>query len=142
MADSYSSSDLQRVANVSRNAITSWTDAKLITADIADAAGTGKHRRFSYLNLMEAAAARELSSCGVTRHQLARWLPSVRQGVKKRSHFLYCLADGTVLFLRGKTDLSRACDKHESGHVINLHHLTRNIVKALGGGTESAFWDE
>jgi hypothetical protein len=136
--DSYSSATLQQLANVSRNAITSWTDAKLIVADVAEAAGTGRHRRFSSLNVIEAAVCREFSSCGVTRHQLAHWLPSVRKGVKRKSHFLYCLPNGTTLFLQSKAELGRAATEHGTGVVINLRQLIADIAEA---DTETAFWD-
>ena len=124
---SCSSATLQQLANVSRNAITSWTDARIIVADVADAAGTGHHRRFSSLNVIEAAVCREFSSCGVTRHQLARWLTSVRKGVKRKSHFLYCLPNGTTLFLRSKAEIGRAVTEHGTGVVINLSQVIADI---------------
>ena len=123
-----SSATLQQLANVSRNAITSWTDARIIVADVADAAGTGHHRRFSSLNVIEAAVCREFSSCCVTRHQLARWLPSVRKGVNQHARFLYFIPNGPTLFLRSKAEIGRAVTEHGTGVVINLSQVIADIA--------------
>ena len=73
----YSSSEVQSLTGVSRNQLTHWTDAGLLVADIAEAGGRGKHRRFSFMNLVEAVVAKRLTGYGASRTQLRAWLPCV-----------------------------------------------------------------
>jgi hypothetical protein len=58
---SYSQAEAVRFTPATTSNMKWWTSKGIIRADVAEAAGTGHHRRFSLLNLVEAAVAVELN---------------------------------------------------------------------------------
>ena len=91
----YSSSEVQSLTGVNRNQLTHWTDAGLVQAEIVEAGGRGKHRRFSFMNLVQVAVANELAAgYGVPRARLQAWLPCVSLGVLAGRSHLFFFSDG------------------------------------------------
>lgn len=61
----YSAKDVIAHADIERGQLTHWTDSGLITASIRNERGSGKHRVFSFRNIIEARLAGELSQYGI-----------------------------------------------------------------------------
>lgn len=57
----YSFSDLIAFSGATTNQVKNWVQKKVVPADIAETAGTGNHRGFSFQNLFEARVAERLS---------------------------------------------------------------------------------
>jgi DNA-binding transcriptional MerR regulator len=74
----YTYSDVVRLSGSTPSNLKWWTNKNLIRADVADTAGTGHHRRFSFLNLVEAAIAFELNQYGISVDGMRQMLDAVR----------------------------------------------------------------
>jgi hypothetical protein len=61
MTTSYSQADVVRLTGASANNVKWWTHRGVLHADIEESPGTGHHRQFSFVNLVEAAVAAELN---------------------------------------------------------------------------------
>ena len=94
-ANAFSFGTALRVTGARRNQLTSWLDKGLIKADVAEAGGRGKHRRFSLLNLIQIAAACELAKFRLPGVAMSRALPKVRKALKEGYRVIVITGDVT-----------------------------------------------
>ena len=66
MQQSYRFADVLTHTGATRSQLIYWTDAELITPDVADTAGTGHHRAFSFRNLIQVKIATLLAARGLS----------------------------------------------------------------------------
>ena len=80
MAKAYQFADLVTIPEASRSEITHWVQTKVIRPDIRETSGTGQHRTFGFLDLLEACVARRLNQLpgGMTTVQLSQALDCLR----------------------------------------------------------------
>jgi hypothetical protein len=58
---SYTFADVMRITGANKSEMTHWTREEIVRADVAPGGGPGRHRKFSFLNLLEASIAVELN---------------------------------------------------------------------------------
>jgi len=61
---SYTFADVMRITGATKSEMTHWTREGIVGADIAPGGGPGRHRKFAFLNLLEASIAVELNRLG------------------------------------------------------------------------------
>jgi DNA-binding transcriptional MerR regulator len=76
--DSYSTGEAVRITGVSFRNIDYWARTKFIVPSIAEAAGTGTERRYSFSDLLALRVARELREAGVSTQSLRRVVEFLR----------------------------------------------------------------
>ena len=76
--DSFSTGDAVRITGVSFRNIDYWARTRFIVPSIAEAAGTGTERRYSFSDLLALRVARELREAGVSTQSLRRVVEFLR----------------------------------------------------------------
>ena len=80
----YSFRDVLKATSASRSQLIHWTNTNLILPDIADTAGTGHARRFSFQNLVEVRIAVVLAGFGLRVDGLRFVLGHLRSQLRRR----------------------------------------------------------
>ncbi len=93
---SYSFSDVLRHTGATRNQLIRWTDLGVINAASGGGLGTGHHRRFSLINLVEVSVATELAAFRIATPKLRQFLMVVPLAVNYRCARLWFGADGRL----------------------------------------------
>lgn len=84
MSRAYAFRDLVTYSGASSNEVTKWVQNGLIRADISDTTGTGKHRRFGFLDVFEACVLQKLNQIpGVVPGLWLSWgLETIRMAIE------------------------------------------------------------
>lgn len=128
LADGYSFSEvLGHSKGTSRSNLIHWTNVNAIKADIQETAGTGHHRRFSLLNIIEVELCARVNAFGVPVKLLAEGVREFRQ-----YHDLLAALTSAAPVDRANTTFTDAQQAVfvdlVSRHIVDVHK-SKGIVK-------------
>ena len=128
----YSQSEALSFTPATRNELTHWTDTGIIVADIAEAGGRGRHRRFSFDNLVQICVAHELAAFHMAGVQLRDCLPIIPIALRQGAVLIRFNSDGRCHYASGGAGLDFGLTSRVAGLVINLQAITSNLVRKTG----------
>ena len=125
----YSFADVLKHTGVEQNQLKRWTDVNVIEAASGDGSGTGHHRRFSLVNLVEVAVAKELAAFRIATPKLRELIAVVPLGVEWGLTRLWIDSDGKLSSIGGGDPFV----KKERGLVgIALDAIIKHIERSTG----------
>ncbi len=95
----YSFADVLKHTGATTSQLKRWTDIGVIEAASGEGLGTGHHRSFSLINLVEVAVAKELAAFRIATPKLRELMNFVPLAVEWRAPRLWVNADGVLVSL-------------------------------------------
>lgn len=123
---SYSGTQTARVVGITYRQLDYWARTDLIRPSVADAAGSGSRRRYSYSDLLELKTIKKLLDAGIKLEQVRKVFTYLRQHVSTDIASAHIVIDG------GSVNL---CDGDQLIDVLQNGQGVLNVL-SLGGVKE------
>ena len=128
---SFSQGEALSHTGATRNELTHWTDSRIIVADITEAGGRGRHRRFSFANLVQIRVAHEISAFQVPGVRLWEIVFVVKRALESGASLIRFEPNG-FLFLGDVSTTLDGMDTTEIALIINVTTIAADLARRTG----------